>query len=132
MNVLGYNLTSAPTSPIVLSSADITLSVGQLLEDLTLNAIDPVSVNAPAGDSYVVIDTAFDIESLTAAEIKQALAIGVGEFIVDGGIAFLRATIPRTIKSPRLARRRFSRCSPWRRPWRRRPIRRRPYPRTKQ
>ena len=95
MNVLGYNFTSAPVSPIVLSSGDITLSAGQLLEDLTLNQIDPGSVNAPAGDSYVVIDSAFDIESLTAAEITQALAIGVGEFIVTGGaIAFLQGNDP--------------------------------------
>ena len=40
----------------------------------------------------MVIDTAFDIESLTAAEITQALTLGVSEFIADGGIAFLQGT----------------------------------------
>ena len=74
-------------SPIPLPSTDITLSAGQLLEYVTLNEINPGSVDAPASASYVVIDTAFDIESLTAAEITDALAIGGGEFIVDGAIA---------------------------------------------
>jgi hypothetical protein len=90
MDVLGYDFTSAPVSPLPLPSADITLSAGQLLEYITLNEIDPGSVNPPAGDDYVVIDTAFDIESITAAEFTQALSIGVGEFIVDGAIAALR------------------------------------------
>ncbi len=61
-----------------------------MLEDITLNEIDPGSVNPPAGDSYVVIDTAFDIELITPAEFTQALSIDVSEFIVDGGIANLR------------------------------------------
>ncbi len=94
MNVLGYDLASAPVSPIPLPSTDLTLSAGQLLEDLTLNQINPGSVNPPAGDSYVVVDTAFDLESLTAAEITQALAIGVSEFIADGAIAFLQGSDP--------------------------------------
>ena len=90
MNVLGYNFTSAPASPIPLASTDITLSMGQLLMDLTLNEINPGSVDPPPGDSYVVVDTAFDLESLTAPEIRLALSIGVSEFIVDGAIAFLQ------------------------------------------
>ena len=94
MNVLGYNFTSAPTSPIPLPSSDITLSAGQLLEYLTLDTINPGSMDAPAGDSYVVIDTAFALESITAAEITQAIAIGVSEFIVDGEIAVLQDTDP--------------------------------------
>ena len=67
MNVLGYNFTSAPASPIPLPSNDITLSAGQLLEDLTLDEINPGSADAPAGDSYVVIDTAFDLELIDRA-----------------------------------------------------------------
>ena len=92
MNVLGYNFTDAPTSPIPLNSSDITLSTGQLLMDLTLDEMNPGSVDAPAGSSYVVIDTAFDIESLTPAAIRDALSIGVSEFIVDGAIAFLQGS----------------------------------------
>ena len=94
MNVLGYNFTSAPASPIPLASTDITLSAGQLLMDLTLDEINPGSVDPPPGDSYVVVDTAFDIELLTASEITQALSIGVSEFIVDGAIAFLQGNDP--------------------------------------
>ncbi len=94
MNVLGYNFTSAPTSPIPLPLTDITLSVGQLFEYLTLDEMSPGSVNAPSGDSYVVIDTAFDIESITGPEITEALAIGVSEFIVDGAIALLQSSDP--------------------------------------
>jgi len=91
MNVLGYNFASAPVSPIPLASTDITLSAGQLLEYITLNEITPGSMNPPVGDSYVVIDTAFDIESITPKEITAALSIGVGEFIGDGAIAFLQS-----------------------------------------
>jgi hypothetical protein len=92
MNVLGYNFTSAPASPIPLPSTDITLSAGQLLEYLTLDEINPGSMNAPAGDSYVVIDTAFALESITGPEIAQAISIGVGEFISDGAIALLQSS----------------------------------------
>jgi hypothetical protein len=94
MNVLGYNFTSAPSSPIPLPSSDITLSAGQLLEYLTLDEINPGSMNAPAGEGYVVIDTAFALESITAAEITQAISIGVSAFIVDGQIAVLQDTDP--------------------------------------
>ena len=90
MNVLGYNFTSAPTSPIPLLPTDITISAGQLLMDLTLDEINPGSADPPPGDSYVVVDTAFDLESLTAPEIRQAVSIGVREFISDGSIAFLQ------------------------------------------
>src|SRR5581483_167802 len=69
--------------------------VGQLLEDLTLDAINPGALNPLPGHSYVVIDTAFDIESLTGSEITHALSIGVGEFIVDGAIAFLQGSDPK-------------------------------------
>jgi hypothetical protein len=94
MNVLGYNFTSAPTSPIPLPSSDITLSAGQLLEYLTLDEISPGSMNAPGGENYVVIDTAFALESITAAEITEAISIGVSEFIVDGQIAVLQDSDP--------------------------------------
>jgi len=94
MNVLGYNFATPPLSPIPLTSSDIILSAGQLMMNLTLDQINPGSVDPPAGDSYVVIDSAFDIESLTAPEITQALSIGVSEFIVDGAIAFLQGSDP--------------------------------------
>ena len=90
MNVLGYDFAAPPPSPLPLAPDKITISAGQLLEYITLNEIDPGSVNPPAGDSYVVVDSAFDIESITAAEITEALAIDVSQFIVDGAIADLR------------------------------------------
>jgi hypothetical protein len=76
-------------SPIPLPSTDITISYGQLLADLTLNLIHPGSVHPPAGDSYVVVDNAFSLGLLSASEISEALAMGVSEFIVDGGIVAL-------------------------------------------
>ncbi len=90
MNVLGYDFAAPPPSPLPLASNKIAISAGQLLEYITLSEINPGSVNPPAGDSYVVIDTAFDIESITAPEITEALSLGVSQFIVDGAIADLR------------------------------------------
>jgi Hint domain len=56
MNVLGYDFAAPPPSPLPLASNKIAISAGQLLEYITLNEINPGSVNPPAGDSYVVID----------------------------------------------------------------------------
>ena len=103
MNVLGYNFTNAPTSPIPLPSTDITLSAGQLLEDLTLNEMNPGSVNPPAGDSYVVIDTAFDLESITAAEITQAIRSASANSSPTASLPFCKALTPPTIRSRRWA-----------------------------
>ena len=43
-----------------------SITVGQLLVDETVDQIDPGSGDAPAGEGYIVTDTAFDIESLDA------------------------------------------------------------------
>jgi len=90
MNVLGYGLAAPAPSPIPLAATDVTITAGQLLTDLTFDQINPESVNPPSGDTYVVIDNAFDIESLISSEITAALAVGVGEFIVDGEVAVLQ------------------------------------------
>ena len=40
----------------------IQITVGQLLTDLSLDQINPGTNNAPPGEAYAVVDTAFDIE----------------------------------------------------------------------
>ena len=54
-----------------------SITVGQLLVDETVNQIDPGSGDAPAGEGYIVTDTAFDIESLTPSEITSGQSIGL-------------------------------------------------------
>ena len=52
-DITGLNITN-PTAK--------SITVGQLLVDETVNQIDPGSGDAPAGEGYIVTDTAFDIE----------------------------------------------------------------------
>ena len=54
-----------------------SITVGQLLVDETVNQIDPGSGDAPAGEGYIVTDTAFDIKSLTPSEITSGQSIGL-------------------------------------------------------
>jgi T5SS/PEP-CTERM-associated repeat protein/autotransporter passenger strand-loop-strand repeat protein len=72
-NIIALNI----ASPIAVAA-----TVAELLEDEALNQTDPGSGNAPAGEGYVVVDTASDIESLTASEINSGEAIGL-ELIVS-------------------------------------------------
>ena len=76
MNVLGYNLATARL-PGSFPATDVPITAGELLIDLSLNQINPGSANAPAGDSYVLVDTAFDIESVTSTAIIAAEALGL-------------------------------------------------------
>ena len=76
MNVLGYDLATA-TPPRTLPATDLPVTAGQLLVDLSLNQINPGSTKAPAGDSYVLVDTAFDVESVTSSAIATAEALGL-------------------------------------------------------
>ena len=55
----------------------VPITEGQLLEDETLDRINPGSATAPAGEGFVLTDTALDIKSLTAAEITASIAIGL-------------------------------------------------------
>ena len=55
----------------------VPITEGQLLEDETLDRINPGSATAPAGEGFVLTDTALDIELLTAAEITASIAIGL-------------------------------------------------------
>ncbi len=55
----------------------VPITEGQLLVDETLDRINPGSATAPAGEGFVLTDTALDIESLTAAEITAGIAIGL-------------------------------------------------------
>jgi hypothetical protein len=76
LNVLGYDLATA-TPPQSLPATDLPVTAGQLLADLSLNQINPGSTDVPRGDSYVLVDTAFGIESVTSTALTTAEALGL-------------------------------------------------------
>ena len=76
LNVLGYDL-ATPTLSQSLPPADVPITVGEFLTDVSLNEVVPGSSNAPAGEAYFIVDTAFDIEPLTASEITAGETIGL-------------------------------------------------------
>jgi hypothetical protein len=78
----------------------VAITVGQLLVDLAMDEIDPGSGDAPAGDAYAVTDTAFDLESLTAAEITEGKAIGVQGLVSTDGPVMLTVVQAVALEDP--------------------------------
>ena len=78
----------------------IQITVGQLLTDLSLDQINPGTNNAPPGEAYAVVDTAFDIESLTADEMAAGIAIGVEGFFATDTSVVLDVAQAEAIEDP--------------------------------
>ena len=87
-SVNGLNPTNLTALSVAAPTA-VAVTVGGLLNDITLNQIDPTQGAAPAGSAYVISDTAIDIEGLTGAEITKAISLGLTAISVTDGSLIL-------------------------------------------
>ena len=85
----GFDPSNITALTIPRTTTLVPITEGQLLVDETLDRTNPGSATAPAGEGFVLTDTALDIESLTAAEITAGVAIGLDAIAsTDASVVF--------------------------------------------